>query len=195
MRISMIFLCCSICMLSCNGQNSSTSAQHNATAERIDTVFSQGTRDLRSNLIPDSVFEMKKLRHLAIIGMDCDYGDHTNCWMISEIPARIKELKELETLFLNVNALRSLPPEMSELKNLRAVDLSDNQALKNIESLMNLPKLEKLSLFGCGLERLPVTIIRLKSLRYLGLSGNNLPDFEIARVRKALPDCQVIFSK
>src|SRR5258705_5692559 len=97
---------------------SQTQTKNKYDTQNIDTTYSTTTQQLKSNSIPDSVFEMTSLRHLTIIGMDCDYGDHTHCWGITEIPIEIKNLKKLTTLSLNVNAIRTIPIELSELKNL-----------------------------------------------------------------------------
>jgi hypothetical protein len=40
------------------------------------TLYSSTTNILRSNTIPDEIFDMKNLKHLHIQGMDCDYGDN-----------------------------------------------------------------------------------------------------------------------
>jgi hypothetical protein len=172
-----------------NKQASSTSSFDN------DTLFYSTTRELRSNLIPDSVFLMINLRHLAIMGMDCDYGDHTTCWMITEIPKKIANLRELVSLTLNVNAISTIPEEITQLKKLRFLDLTDNLNITNADVLSGLQNLEKLYLFGCGLKKLPNDIGQLKNLKYLGLTGNPISNDEIARIKKELPYCEVIFSR
>ena len=157
------------------------------------TVYYNTTRELKNNQIPDSVFQMKKLRHLAIQGMECDYGDTKNCWAISEIPKQINNLKELETLTLNVNAIKTLPIEIRELHNLKSLDLTDNQGISDIENIVYLTNLEELALYGCNLEKLPVEIGKLKKLKHLGISGNNFEETEIERIKKALPNCEITF--
>ncbi|MGZ4049756.1 MAG: leucine-rich repeat domain-containing protein [Bacteroidia bacterium] len=162
------------------------------------------TSELKSDSIPDSVFRMTNLKHLSIQGMDCDYvtigdlgtsKDVTKCRMLNEIPAKIKNLKKLESLRLNVNNISKIPPELKELKNLTALDLTDNPALTNVDYVTALLNLEHLSLFGCGLTKLPADIGKLKKLKTLGLTGNNINAVELNRIKKALPGCKVIFEK
>jgi Leucine-rich repeat (LRR) protein len=159
------------------------------------TLYSSTTNILRSNTIPDEIFDMKNLKHLHIQGMDCDYGDNTSCWMIVEIPGKIANLKLLETLSLNVNAIDSLPDEAGKLENLKLLDLSDNSNLSYIEPVTVLENLEELFLFGCSrLNKLPANMGNLKKLRKLGLTGSGIDKAEMDRIKRLLPYCKIIFS-
>ena len=164
------------------------------------TVYYNNTSKLKNEFIPDSVFQLYNLIELSIQGMDCDYrlsdengNDITECWMISEIPLQIKNLKKLEQLRLNVNAITKIPKEIVELKNLKSIDLNDNMGLSDISYLMKLENLEELGLYGCGLTKLPPNIGELHKLKYLGLSGNQIDSIELNRIKKALPNCKIYF--
>lgn len=164
------------------------------------TVFYSSTAQLRSNHIPDSVFQMIGLRHLSIQGMDCDYrlsdnkgNDIAKCWMIVEIPAQIKNLQHLETLQLNINAISQIPIELAQLKNLKSLDLTDNSGLSDIDNVVMLENLETLSLNGCNISKMPDKIGLLKKLKSLGLEGNNISETEKARIKRALPNCEIYF--
>ncbi|MDP4264164.1 MAG: hypothetical protein Q8941_16670 [Bacteroidota bacterium] len=158
----------------------------------IDTAYNISTKQLKGDRIPDSVFWMINLRHLSVTGMDCDNGK-PNCWMIKEIPKEIKNLRKLKTLRLTLNAISAIPNELAELKSLNLVDLTDNGGLTNIDNIAKIQSLEYLYLYGCGLTKLPGNIGSLKKLKELGLVGNNLDKAEQARIRKALPNCNVKF--
>lgn len=167
---------------------------------RMDTTFSALASELKSDHIPDSVFDMIHLKHLDITGMDCDYrirdkdgNDITECWGISEIPARIANLQELETLSLNVNAIPSIPEELIQLKHLRVLVLDDNTIFTDGANLDKLENLEVLSLNGCKISKLPDGIGQLKKLRSLGLAETQLDAKEKARIKKALPGCNILF--
>ena len=176
------------------GACSTTTAKfHSADNIHSDTTYTTSTQQLKSDRIPDSVFQLTELRHLSINGMDCNYGDRTNCWMIKEIPTDVKNLRNLKTLSLTLNAITTIPNELSDLNNLTLIDLTDNAALKNINSLTNLPNLQYLYLYGCGLTKLPDNIGDLKSLKVLGLVGNHLEKSEQTRIKKALPNCDIKF--
>lgn len=159
----------------------------------LDTTYYKSTQQLKSNKIPDSVFQMIELRHLAISGMDCDYGDHLNCWEINELPPQISNLKKMTTLRLTVNSISKIPVELAALKNLKLIDLSDNAGLVNFGGISQLSSLEYLYLYGCGLTKLPDNIGDFKNLKELGLVGNKLDKTEQARIKNALPNCVIKF--
>ena len=191
-------LCCLInfAIYSCSPFVSNVKSQ-NAVTSGYDsvTVYVASTKELKSRNIPEKVFQMINLKQLSIQGMDCDYGDTTTCWMIREIPKQISNLKTLEILQLNVNAIQTIPKEIGKLKKLKTFDLTDNSALSEIEAVINLPNLETLILFGCGLTKLPTHIKNLKKLKYLGLTGNNIDSIELDRIKKALPTCNIVYDK
>lgn len=164
-----------------------------------DTFYSATTKQLKSNKIPDSVFNITSLRMLSIQGDDCDRRiidangkDVTQCWMINEIPSQIKNLKNLATLRITLNAITVLPKEISELKNLKLIDLIDG-GLLNVDAVIQITGLEYLYLYGCQIEKMPENIGNLKNLKELGLAGNHIEASERERIRKALPNCRIIF--
>jgi hypothetical protein len=167
----------------------------------LDTVYITSTDILMSNHIPDSVFQMKKLKQLWISGKDCDNGaphddnkpnDGIKCWMINNIPPEIGNLTELDTLGLTLGIFGKFPPEISRLSKLRYLDLTDSY-MSNIDNLTSLKNLNHLLLYGCGLSKLPDNIGKLTNLKFIGLVGNNLDAVEINRIKKALPNCEVYF--
>jgi Leucine-rich repeat (LRR) protein len=181
-----------ICVFLVINSRSSTRKVTPFTLSNTDTVYYASTKQLRSNHIPDSVFQMTNLKHLAIQGMDCDYGDHEHCWEISEIPIQVKNLKDLETLSLTVNSIDSIPIELTELK-LISIDFSDNAGFQNIDNITKIKSLQYLYLYGCGLTKLPGDIEELANLKELGLVGNSFDKGEQERIKKALPECRIRF--
>lgn len=172
--------------------SSTTTVKPNSIARvNSDTTYAISAQRLKSNKIPDSVFQMTELRHLEIWGMDCDYSPHPNCWGITEIPAGIKNLKNLTTIRLTLNAISVIPIELTELPNLTLIDFTDNAGLANIDNLVKITNLKYLYLYGCGLTKLPDKIGELKNLVELGLVGNNINKDELKRITKALPNCVI----
>jgi Leucine-rich repeat (LRR) protein len=181
----------------------STSGQSKISTQvtNQDTVYITSTQDLRSNKIPDSVFQMKMLKTLMVFGRDCDNGgphddnkpnDGIECWMINVIPSQIGNLVNLDTLRLTLGVFWKFPKEIDKLKNLRFLDLTDSY-MSDINNLMALKNLNQLWLYGCGLSKLPKNIGDLSNLKFIGLVGNNLDSSELRRIRKALPNCEVYY--
>jgi hypothetical protein len=188
--ISIIFICAFLINSTCP---SKTEKINPVNKTNPDTTYGTSTEKLKSNKIPDSVFKMVTLRHLSISGMDCDYGDKITCWEISEIPPQIKNLQNLITLSLTVNNISAIPIELTELKKLTLIDLTDNLGIDNIDILTKMQSLQHLSLYGCRLRKLPDNIGNLKNLKYLGLTGNNINKAEQERIKNALPNCMIKF--
>jgi hypothetical protein len=155
--------------------------------------YVNGTQILKSNLIPDTIFQMPYLTSLAITGMDCDFGNRDSCWMIRAIPKAIKQLTNLRSLMLNVNAIKTIPPEIVFLTKLTLLDLSDNPPLENIDYVTQLTQLENLLLYGCHLRTLPAGIKKMKQLKVLGIRNNPIPEAEVAKLMEAMPWCRIEF--
>lgn len=169
-------------------------------AKHTATSYTTSTAQLKSDYLPDSVFQLLNIKILIVKGSDCDYiryDDHgkviKNCWALRELPPTIKNLSQLVELRLPVNSLTALPTELAALRRLRLLDLTDNAGLTDINSVTSLTQLQELYLSGCYLEKLPADISRLKNLRTLSLQGSALDSTEQARIRQALPNCAIYF--
>ncbi len=187
---SLLFVIVLLFVIACSPKKANTDLSKTVYT---DTSYHISTKEIKSNKIPDSVFNMPNLLTLNIKGMDCDYGNHDSCFMIGEIPANIKNLTALTSLSLTVNAIHSVPIEIAELKHLKSIDLTDNAGLNNIDNIEKLDSLEYLYLYGCGLTKLPVNIGNLHHLKELALTGNNIDAAEQTRIKKALPNCIIKF--
>ena len=115
---------------------------------------------------PASFFGLKKLRRLVLVGHP----------LITGIPAEISSLKELEDLNLGCNNLSSLPKELGELSGLTWLNLSYNKSLGNRPygeafpaELGKMKSLRYLDLSGCGLRTIPGFVGKLTSLEVLNL--------------------------
>jgi hypothetical protein len=91
---------------------------------------------------------------------------------LTELPAEIKSLENLNTLNLSYNQLKSLPDWIGGLRRLRELDISGNNHLKSLPgSLGLLHDLEELDISGTSLGKIPKCIRRLKKLKALSLGG------------------------
>jgi len=88
--------------------------------------------------------------------------------------------------------LTMIPAELGSLPKLKCLDLSDNPGLSAVDNVTKIQGLEQLYLYGCALTSLPKNIGTLKKLKKLGLTGNNLPGAEQVRIKRALPNCEII---
>ncbi len=97
--------------------------------------------------------------------------------LVGPIPSGLKNLTQLETLWLGRNQLSGqIPPPLSELSNLRKIELYSNQLIGQIPpELGNLQNLSDLRLYGNNLSGdIPQEFKNLSNLNYLSLSDNQL---------------------
>ncbi|OCH84199.1 hypothetical protein OBBRIDRAFT_741999 [Obba rivulosa] len=90
----------------------------------------------------------------------------------------------LTNLYLNHNALTSVPPEISKLKHLELLDLSGNNLVTVPAELGLLTSLKELYLFDNLLTTLPPELGSLFQLQTLGVEGNPLDTSLKAKVQK-----------
>ena len=169
----------------------------------LDSSLVRSAESLSTISIPIWVFKMKNLKKLEIWGMDCKDTIENNCYhvilgdcfRILEIPSQIKEIPTLTSLRLPNNDILTIPIELATLKNLKEIDLSYNSGIDNVEIIEKIVSLEFLSLEGCQLTSMPANIGNLKHLKVLQLEGDYFKEEEKIRIKKALPNCKITFSK
>ncbi len=93
---------------------------------------------------------------------------------LTQIPAEVFELEQLEVLDLNNNGLTSVSDSITRLQNLTELDLPVNQLTWLPDSITRLQNLSTLHLRGNQLTALPESITRLQNLTELDLRGNQL---------------------
>lgn len=137
------------------------------------------TLDLFANqlrLLPSQIGELKNLQSL-----DLRYNDSLDlasvCVTFANFPKKIilstkdnASNDEEDVLLIVIPKQSSLPSQIGELKNLQTLDLKNNQ-----------------------LSSLPAQIGKLKNLKKLNLSNNPIPEAEQEKIRKLLPNCEVVF--
>ena len=93
---------------------------------------------------------------------------------LKTIPPEIGQLENLKTLILKGNELTHLPAELGQLENLTRLELHGNQLTRLPVVLGQLKTLEKLDLKGNELTNLSAELSQLKNLTQLNLDGNQL---------------------
>lgn len=91
---------------------------------------------------------------------------------VNELPPQITQLKQLKNLWAWKNNLTSVPAEIGNLTQLRVLSLQYNQ-----------------------LTSLPPEIAQLTQLRDLYLYGNKIPKIEREKISKWLPNCDIRFKR
>jgi Leucine-rich repeat (LRR) protein len=113
---------------------------------------------------------------------------------ITEIPAEIEYLKNIERLDLSFNDLTTMPDEIGKLKKLKFIDLFSNKKMDVLpKSIGKLKQLENLNLGNNQIKKLPAELINLENLKELYLGGNPMSDEEQEKVKKMLPNTEIIF--
>jgi internalin A len=90
------------------------------------------------------------------------------------LPKEIGELSSLDTLYIQGNKLKSLPTGICNLRSLKALNLSRNQLTELPPDIAKLTNLSTLYLYENHLESLPKEIGELTRLSTLYLNSNNL---------------------
>ncbi len=112
---------------------------------------------------------------------------------LREFPRSALKTKQLEKLILSFNRLTELPAKIGQLTNLTELDLSNNWLLRLTPQIGKLVKLRKLVLKNNVLNELPEEIKNLTKLKKLDLRNNLINDSEKAKIRKLLPNCEIVF--
>ena len=84
-------------------------------------------------------------------------------------------LSNLEALTLQSCGLKHFPSQISELKDLKRLDLNSNRELQSLPEDIGkkLQNLEELILWGCSLHQLPNSLSDITALKKIDLSGNS----------------------
>lgn len=117
--------------------------------------------------------EIGKLKHL--INLDIGLSSLTSeVNYLKAVPKEITQLTNLIALFFDNNQLNELPKEITQMTNLIALYLNDNQLSKLPKEISQLTNLQRLYLRDNQLSKLPKEIAQLANLEELSLSNNQL---------------------
>lgn len=112
---------------------------------------------------------------------------------LSSLPASLGNLSQLEEIYLSSNRLTSLPKEIGQLTKLRKLYLAGNRLQTLPKEIGQLTNLQGLYLGNNWLYSLPEEIKNLKKLKALYLYDNPISDIEKAKIKRWLPNCEVLF--
>jgi leucine-rich repeat protein SHOC2 len=178
-------------------------------AEALKTPDTVRNLDLFARRLPAFPPEILRLPHLERLSLrTCTVGELPPAlatlpqlnWLdlgqtaLTNLPAASLQLPNLTYLWLNDNGLSELPASVGSLSKLRYLNLDRNRLTTLPESLGALGELKWLRLNNNPLKALPVNLDGLaRNLQRLYLKNTPLPEAERARIRHALPNCQIFF--
>ncbi|NTU98829.1 hypothetical protein HGA64_02380 [Candidatus Falkowbacteria bacterium] len=140
------------------------------------------SNNLLTGALPSEIGKWKKLTLL-------DVSDNK----MTGIPAEIGQLTELSSLDYSNNMLDTMPNEIVGLKKLKTFSLAGNLYRDVPSQLLQMPNLGLLDLSRNKLAVLPEDLSGWKNLRVLIVGGNPLSATDLSRLKKSLPDTQVVY--
>lgn len=110
--------------------------------------------NFKGHPLPESICEHKDIKTIRAINIG-----------LTAIPSCMKELTELEKLFLGNNSFEELPDIFGNMKNLKVLDISDN-----------------------NLKAIPPSLFQLTGLKKIMVSGNQFSNDDLKKLEAALSD-------
>lgn len=105
----------------------------------------------------------------------------------------LQEYKNLEHLGLSDNILHEIPTQLVALTKIKQLNLSFNKISAFSVEKGQWPSLKELDLSYNPIKKLPENIQYLKHLKSLELRGNEISENERQRLRKLLPNTEILF--
>ncbi len=121
--------------------------------------------------IPHEIKAFCNLNSLTINGSDNYYGDKIS---LESLPDEISQLKKITTLDLSNNKLSSISPHLLKIKNLESLNLSENEIKSLPKEIEQLTNLQSLNCYKNYLTSIPEEIGRLTKLKSLNLEENDI---------------------
>ena len=90
--------------------------------------------------------------------------------------------------------LAELLPHLKRLRDLKSLDLDGSQRVSStgVELLAQLSSLEVLNLCNTSADDAAIdSLVKLRRLKHLDIVGTEISDQGVARLHRALPDCQI----
>lgn len=110
-----------------------------------------------------------------------------------DFAVRLPTLGALEELNLDYHVVAFEWPTIIARKNLRKLNLHHCQLTALPKGINTMEALEELDISKNDLTELPRSLFRMKHLRVLNIADNPLPPAIIPRLRKALPDTEIVY--
>lgn len=112
---------------------------------------------------------------------------------LTNLPDWFPQNSSIVTLELSGNQFQSFPPQLTKMGNLEELYIARNSIEELPSSIGNIKLLQALDLGHNKLRDVPDNISELGTLRYLNLRGNPLPPSVREKIRKLLPNTRIDF--
>ena len=172
-------------------------AYKSVPAEKRVYLSDQGLNDLAATQIFLGA-DYLNLDRNQLTNVDCVAGMSELKWLrlndnrLSELPD-LKGLVKLRRIYLRNNRFAAVPETLKDLPALTDIDLSGNPVTEVPAWLAEKKGLIAVSFTGTRLTKLPEDLSAWRSLKQLQLGDLNLSPDEMARIRRELPDSEVVF--
>ena len=108
--------------------------------------------------------------------------------LILEIVAKLRDKKQIESLFLNATVVTKLPENLYLFPNIIELTIINSKLMEVSPEICNLKKLKEITFSFNPIEELPENIGQLENLESLSLSSTYIKEDEENRLRRILPD-------
>lgn len=129
---------------------------------------------------------LPNLSHVSVEILDVSNNKFTT------LPVGRIEHNPLEEFNASNNSISRIPKEYYNSR-LNKLDLSNNKIISIDESICDAISLKYLDLSNNRLHNLPMSVGELTELYYLNISGNQIPQSVIFKLKKLLPNCEIIY--
>lgn len=112
---------------------------------------------------------------------------------LKTIPKEIYAFVNLQQLDLSYNEITEVQREIGILKNLQKLDLTHNKITELPATISLFRNLEEFLIGSNQLKTIPLGVAQLKKLLLLEVEENKIPAKEVAKLQKAMPNCDIIY--
>lgn len=112
---------------------------------------------------------------------------------LKAIPKEIYAFVNLQQLDLSYNEITEVQREIGTLKNLQKLDLTHNKITELPATISLFRNLEEFLVGSNQLKTIPFGVAQLKKLLLLEVEENKIPAKEVAKLQKAMPNCDIIY--
>ena len=112
---------------------------------------------------------------------------------LTTLPPQISNWKELQRIEIEFNSLDTIPPYLFELTHLKKIDFGYNYITTIPDRISELQELEILALWDNPIFKYSRELIEMPQLKHLDFSNNFMSESVQSALREGLPHCKLYF--